>query len=147
MGLFDQVFGTSSKDVMLDSREAFAGILLMTVASDGHISDEEREGFIAASNRMKLFKGQSLNDFNAMMDKLFGLFHKHGAATLLEKSAGSLPNELRPTAFAVAADLVFADGYIEEEEKELIDKLRIVLGVPEQLALRVTEVLAIKNRG
>lgn len=148
MGLFDKVFGgTSSKEVTLSSQEAFAGVLLMTVAGDGHISDEEKEGFIAVSNRMQLFKSQTANDFNIMMDKLFGLLHKHGPAFLLEKAIASLPNELRPTAFAVATDLVFADGSIEDEEKQFIEKLGGELGIGQELALKIIEVLAIKNRG
>jgi uncharacterized tellurite resistance protein B-like protein len=148
VGLFDKVFGgPSSKEVALNPREAFAGILLMTVAGDGHISDEEKEAFIGVSNRMQLFKSQSPSEFNAMMDKLFGLLHKQGPAFLLEKSASSLPDELRPTAFAVAADLVFADGSIEDEEKAFVEKLRSVLGLAEDLAVKIIEVLAIKNRG
>lgn len=148
MGLFDKVFGgTSSKEVALTPREAFAGILLMTIAGDGHISDEEKEGFIAVSNRMQLFKSQSPTEFNSMMDKLFGLLHKHGPSFLLEKSAASVPEELRATAFAVATDLVFSDGNVEDEEKRLIEKLGNVLGIEEGLAMRIIEVLAIKNRG
>jgi tellurite resistance protein len=148
MGLFDKVFGgTSSKEVTLSPREAFAGVLIMTIAGDGYISDEEKEGFIAVSNRMQLFKSQPVSEFNTMMDKLFGLLHKHGPAFLLEKSVASIPDELRPTAFAVAADLVFADGNIEDEEKQFIEKLGSELRISQDLALKIIEVLAIKNRG
>ena len=148
MGLFDKVMGTGfRREPELNARDAFAGILLATIAGDGHISDEEKEAFIAVSNRMRLFKAQSIPDFNAMIDKLFGVSHRKGNDTLLRLAAEALPPELRDTAFAVAADLVFADGAVDDEEVRLLESLQEALSVSEPLAQKIIDVLAIKNRG
>ncbi len=148
MGLFDRVLGSGfSRDTTFDAREAFAGILLATIAGDGHISDEEKEAFIAVSNRMQLFKTQSIPEFNAMVDKLFGVSNRKGNDTLLRLAAEALPAELQETAFTVATDMVFADGEVDDEEIRLLEVLQEALGIEEMLAQRVIEVLAIKNRG
>lgn len=148
MGLFDKLLGgQGSEGVVLDTREAFAAVMLVTVAADGHISSEESDTVINVSNRMALFKNQTSNDFNQMMSKLLGLLKKHGPEALLQKAFSSLPKDLRETAFAVAADLVFADGSVEDDEKELLETIQRALAVPDDLALRILEVLMIKNRG
>lgn len=126
MGLLDNVLGgQSSQATSLDPREAF----------------------IAVSNRMELFKDQSPNQFNNVMDKLFGLLRKHGPEPVLEKSVAGLPDELRDTPFAVAADLVFADGSIEDEERLILESLQASLGVEEETAIKIIEILKIKNAG
>ncbi len=148
MGMFDKILGgRSSEDAAYSKQEAFAAIMLATVAADGNISDEEVDGFNAVINRMKLFQAQTAAEHKAMIDRLFGSLNRNGATSLLEKGAGFLPAELRETAFAVAGDFVFADGSVEAEEMAVIEKLQAALQVPEQQALKILEVLEIKNRG
>lgn len=148
MGMFDKILGgRSSEDAPYSKQEAFAAIMLATVAADGHVSDEEVDGFNAVINRMKLFQMQSVSEHKAMIDKLLGMLKRSGATSLLEKGAGCLPAELRETAFAVAGDFVFADGNVEAGEMAVLEKLQAALQVPEQQALKILEVLEIKNRG
>lgn len=148
MGFLDNVLkGKSSRDAQLDQKDAFAAILLVAIAEDGHISNEEREGFIAVSNRMQLFKDQSISEFNRMTDKLFSLLRNQGSTFLLSKAVETLPVKLRETAFATATDLVFADGRIEEEERAILENLISSLHIDPDLALKIVEVIAIKNRG
>src|SRR5437588_605738 len=70
MGLFNKILGgQSSEATPLSPQEAFAGVLLVTIAADGHISDEEANSFNAIVSRMNLFKSQSGERFSAMVDK------------------------------------------------------------------------------
>lgn len=148
MGLFDKIFGfDSSENATLSKEEAFASIMLAVVAADGHISQEEAVGFNAVANRMKLFQGMDREQFGEMIDRIVGFLKKRGVDFLLEKAGKSLSDDLRPTAFAVAADLAFADGSVEEEEKEIMEKIQGILKIPDELAIKIIEVLAIKNRG
>ena len=50
-------------------------------------------------------------------------------------------------AFAVATDLALADGEIAEEEKKLLTKIQQSLGIPEGEAVKIIEVMLIKNKG
>jgi uncharacterized tellurite resistance protein B-like protein len=148
MGLFDKILGgQSSENTALTGQEAFAGVLLITVAADGNISSEEVESIIAISNRMQLLRNQTADQFNSMVRKLQGLLQKHDASWLLAKAAEGMPAELRETAFAVSADLIFADGSVEDDEKVVLEAIQNAMGVGDELAIKIIEVLQIKNRG
>ncbi len=148
MGLFDKILGgQSSENVRLSPAEAFAGLVLAVVGADGHISDDEVRAANAIFNRMRLFGPITADQFSAMIDRLIGYLKKHGADWLLGKAVAALPDELRETAFATAADLIFADGSVESSEQELVEKLQKSLQIPDELALKIVEVISIKNRG
>lgn len=147
MGLFDKIIGGAAGDRPLTTEEAFAVVLLVAMAADGHVSDEERREFGAIVNRVKLYRAMNGDQFAAMMDKLEGLLHREGAERLLDRAAQGLPEELRETAFALAADLVLADGSVETEERHLLEALQARLGLPAPTALKIVEVLLVKNRG
>lgn len=148
MGLFDKVLGgQGTENRPLNAQEAFASILLVTVAADGHISDEEAQAFNTVINRMRLYRDINGEQFSHMMDRLVGLLKKYGHDDLLHRAYKALTPELRLTAFVVCVDLVFADGSVEEEEKETLEKLQRNLEIPEDQALQIIEVIQIKNRG
>lgn len=96
---------------------------------------------------MQLFKAQSGDEFSQMLDKLMGLIKKQGAPFVLEKAVQGMPVELQETVFALAADMVFADGSVEDEERDLLENLQAKLTIPDDLAIKIIEVLQIKNRG
>jgi len=145
MGLFDKILG-GSNTTTLSKPEAFAGVMLAAIAADGHISEEEAAGFNAVISRMRIFQAQSGAEHKTMIDKLFGILKRNDAGHLLTKSAEALPSELREAAFAVVADLIFADGSVEDEEKALLESMQKKLEVPDELALQVVRVMEIKNR-
>jgi hypothetical protein len=145
MGLFDNIFGGQKKD--LSKSEAFAGILLGAVASDGHISGEEVQGLCTILGRMKLYDNWTNEKFNNMLNRMLGMIKREGLEPVLQLCAEALPEELHETAFANACDLVLADGVVEDEEKEFLDDLQKVLSVSGDQAITIVEVMVIKNRG
>jgi uncharacterized tellurite resistance protein B-like protein len=145
MGLFDKILGGSSSSA-LSKPEAFAGVMLAVVAADGNISDEESDAFLGAINRMQMFREQSVADHKAMMNKLFGILRKGDAGHLVTRAAAALTPSLREAAFAAAADLVFVDGNVEDEEREILEKIQRMLEVPDDLAQQIVQVMEIKNR-
>lgn len=144
-GLFDKILGGGSAATVSKS-EAFARAMLAAIAADVHISDEEATGFNAVTSRMRIFQTQSSAKHRAMIEKIFGLLKRNAASHLLNKSAEGLPCELRGAAFAVVADLIFADGSVEAEEEDLLETMQKKLEVPDELALQVVRVMEIKNR-
>jgi tellurite resistance protein len=149
VGLFDNLFGGSeSGNKGLSKQEAFAGILLAASAVDGHIASEEISNLITAISRMKLFSNFNDDKYNRMFDRLMKILKKpDGVDLLIEKCVPELPDELRETVFANACDIVLADGVVEPEEKELIEKLQNELELPGDEAMDIVRVMVIKNRG
>ncbi len=147
MGLFDGLFGGGKEKKELTKAEAFAGVLLAAVASDGHISDEEARGLTTILGRMRLYDNWSNDKFGSMINRLIGMLKRMGPEEVLGACAPVLTTEMRETAFANACDLLLADGGIEEEEKVFLDSLQKKLHISGDQALTIVEVMIVKNRG
>lgn len=146
MGLFDKVFGGNQSPKMTPP-EAFIGVVMSAVAADGMISQEEAISVITILNRMKLYQGKNEKDLRGMLDRAVNTLKSQGPAPLIAAAKETLPADLRDTAFAVAADLVLADGIVEDREKKVLEELQKAMDVPDDVALKITEVMLIKNRG
>lgn len=144
MGLFDKVL-SSSPDKLTEA-EGMAGIALSAIASDGMITEEEAAGLGTSLSRMKLFNGMSNRDINKIFERLIKVARADGVDKLLDLSSTAIRAELKQTAFAVAADLLMADGDVAPEEKQFLEKIQKNLGVNDDIALKIVDVIAIKNR-
>jgi hypothetical protein len=71
----------------------------------------------------------------------------HGVPTVVQAAAAGVPAELRPTAFAVAVDLMLSDGQLSPKEERFGDELRALLKVERDTAARIIDVLRTKNAG
>jgi tellurite resistance protein len=148
MGLFDKMSGTQSQvQEALSSAEAFAAITLAATASDAYLSDEEARGISSTLFRMKLFRSYSIDEMNGMFDKLLGIMRQQGMDTLFNSAKDSLSYDLREAAFAVATDLVLADGIVTQEEQGFLNDLYQALGISGDIATQIVQVMLIKNRG
>ncbi len=146
MGLFDK-FSSKDGNVKLSKEEAFSAVSLVSVAADGVITEEEARGLFVQLYRMKMFSGYNDNQMSSMFNKLINIIKKKGMDSLVVMAKESLPEDMKATAFAVATDLALADGEIAEEEKKLLTKIQQSLGIPEGEAVKIIEVMLIKNRG
>jgi hypothetical protein len=144
MGMFDK-FKSSTSDTALTLQEATSGILLAVVGSDGHIADEEVAFFNLVANRHPIFRDQPGTDFRRMIDKMIGLLNREGWSALITRCGAAVPSDAKPTVFALAVDFVFADGSVEQAEKEVVAHLQSQLGIADDLAGAVVDVLAAKN--
>ena len=145
MGLFDKVIGTGSDK--LNEAEGFAGVAFCAVAADGILEQEEQMTLVTTLSRMKLYSGMNNRQVSNVFEKIVKVARGEGIDVLLQRSAEAVPANLKVTAFAVAADLVMADGHIAGEEKKFLEKIQKNLGVDDATALKIVAVIEIKNRG
>jgi tellurite resistance protein len=146
MGLLDDDFD-SLKAKPLTKNEAFAGVLLGAVASDGHIGDEEMRGLCTILFRMKMYENWTDDRINQVFNRMLGMIKRVGFDKVLQQCARALPEELHKTAFANACDLILADGVVEDEEKEFINMVWKTLGISGDDAKTIAQVMVIKNKG
>lgn len=146
MGLFDKVLGTGQIDKLTEA-ESMAGIALCAIAADGQITEEEAAGLGTTLSRMQLFSGMSNRQVNDIFNKLVKVVRAQGVDSLLTMSSAAIRADLKPTAFAVAADLIMADGHVAGQEKSFLEKIQKSLAVEDAMALKIVEVISIKNRG
>ena len=145
MGLFDKVLGSGNDK--LNEAEGMAGIALCAIAADGMVTEEEAAGLGTTLSRMKLYRGMNGRDINKMFEKVLKVARSQGVEVLMNQSAEAIKPNLRPTAFAIATDLMFADGDVAPEERRYLEKIQKNLGVNDDLALKIVEVMQLKNMG
>ena len=147
MGLFDKMFGGESQvQEALSQPEAIAAIALAATASDGNLSDEQARGILSLLSGMKLFRYYSSDEINRMFEKLLNILRWEGINALFHSAKESLPYDLRETAFAIATDLVLADGVSPQEELEFLNDLSQDLGISGYIAIQIVQVMLVKNR-
>ena len=102
---------------------------------------------IAASNRMKLLRKLTVADFNAVVHRVRDRIDAQGRDEVFAAGAVKVPGDLKPTVYALAADIIFCDGSAEPSESEYLRKVQEAMSVTDELATRIIEVLRIKNCG
>jgi hypothetical protein len=130
----------------LSRGEALATILVGCASVDGALRDEEarRLADVLASSRWALDAGIGATE--QLVERAWTLLADGGFAAMQSACAEVIPAEWRPTVFALAADLVLADGRLESREGALLDQLQSALSVDAGLARTIVDVLLIKNR-
>jgi len=146
MSLFDKSQGSGGW-VTFTSEEAVVAILFLVVTADGEIAPVEEELVVAASNRMKTLRRLSIADFNAAVWKVRDGIDGSGRDAVFAAGVKGLPAELKGTVYALAADIVFADGKATGEEIDFLRAVQEGLGVTDELATKVVEVMRLKNQG
>ena len=148
MGIFEKVMQErhpASESVTLTPRQAFAAIVVGAFNADGRVAPPEAVRVSQIFNSTKLFRQPSAEPVQAVLDRIVELFGVHGAEAIVALAAKALPPELRAPAFATAVDLVLADGAASVEERRFIDGLQDLLQIPDEDAIKIVDVIIIKN--
>ncbi|MBI4305624.1 MAG: tellurite resistance TerB family protein [Chloroflexi bacterium] len=93
-----------------------------------------------------LFRRYDLRDMGNVLNKTAALIKRRGVGPVLAASKTALTVEEAETAFFVAADLVLSDGVIENDERRFLEELKAALGVSDAMAVKIVEVVVVKNR-
>lgn len=148
MGLFDKILGKEKTEgpLTLTKDEAFAAVAVAAIAADGTISEDEVNRTAMNLAAIPMFRSYDLRDMGGVLNKVAGLIKRRGAAGVLSAAKTALSKEQAEAAFFLATDLVLADGMVEREERQFLEDLTSVIGVDEPTALKIVEVVVIKNR-
>lgn len=149
MGLFDNFrqAGQVEQQVTLGPAEAFASVMLIVVAADGYLAEDEITLLNTVLGRMRMYRSYSTDVMRRMFDNLCGILRREGSGALLKAALATLPHDLYETTFTIATDLVLADGTVAPEEEELLGSLCRALQLPQDQVNKIIEVMLIKNRG
>ena len=148
MGVFEKVMQErhpTSERITLTPREAFAAIVIDAFNADGRVAPEEAARVNEIFSSTKLFRQPSAQPAKAVLDRVVELFGMHGTEAIVAIAAKALPPDLRAPAFAVAVDLVLADGEASVEERKFIDGLQDLLQLPDEDAAKIVDVILVKN--
>jgi hypothetical protein len=73
------------------------------------------------------------------------LLEEQEPSAVMEAAARAIPAKLRPSAFAIVADLLLADGKIDARERKFLHRLAVDLNIRARVASRVVEAMLVKN--
>jgi tellurite resistance protein len=148
MGVFDRVLGKQEeKPINFTQQEAFSAVCVLAVAADGVIEDDEVRRIVTTLAQKQLFRKSRMDDVGQQLNRAANLLQRGGQAQVIDAVKKALPANLRESAFALAADLAMADGQVDAKEKAFLEEFYQALQVQEAVAIKIMEVMLIKNRG
>lgn len=145
MGIFNFAKTPASTNTFT-KQEAFLALALAMSAVDGEIVEDEVKGIFSYLLQIRIFDGYNQNQLSAIFKKLVKILNHEGVSGLVAVAKSSLPESLRESAFACAVDIALADGKVKDSERALLDELRGVLEISENIANMIMQVMEIKNR-
>ncbi len=146
MSFFGKLFGDGGEVKSLNQQESFVGVLYAIIAADGTITQEEGQDFMSMVSRARIMSSITNNQWRDIINKISKLMKKGGAEGLVNLAVQNIPADMRAGVFCYACELVFSDGYADEEEQKILDIIKRELDIEDDLAYKVAEVVTIKNK-
>ena len=132
-------------DWSIENEQEAAIAILFACVLNGEKSLGESE--IEQLSRMLVlsskFKSGSLNE---MTKKALSLQAQHGSKIIIEKSAPLISDNFRETLFAMACEIVTADGSVNELESEILAMTALYLGLSVEVMKMMLTTYLIRNR-
>lgn len=125
--------------------EAVASLLIAAISVDGVVEMEEAARIREVLGTSRFLRQAGNGSMQALANRAIALLTEFGLPAVMTGCAKVIPTDLRPTTFALATDLTLADGRISDREKAFIDELQAVLRIDDATALKIVEVMLIKN--
>jgi tellurite resistance protein len=91
------------------------------------------------------FRRKSGETVGRLVDRMKQLLEEQDPASVMDVAAKAIPARLRPSAFAVVADLLLADGRIDAQERRFLQRLAVNFHINPSVAVDVIEVMLVKN--
>lgn len=143
MGLFENENNTQQNPVTSEL-EAWVGILYSCISADHLITDSETASLSRLLHSKEKFVG---TDIAPLYAKAFNLRTELGQLKYISACCELIKREDKETVFALALEVLVADGTLEKEEKNLIEILSNRLKVDTAMASKIIEVIFLKNKG
>ena len=130
----------------LDLDEALIVLFIGAMNANDHVAREElaRAHHLIWSTRR--FRWKSGETVGRLIDRMKRLLEQQEAATVMDAAARTIPAQLRPSAFAIVADLLLADGKIDARERKFLQRLAANFNIRAPVANKLIEAMLVKNR-
>ncbi len=125
----------------MDHSKAFATVALAAVSWDGVLTMAGTRALRHALDYRQPYSSCSDEQMIALMDDLLRGLRAKGAQRSMEEAAAVLNKSQRSTAFAVAAEIMRSDGPLQDQEREILNRLAEVLELEDAETTRVMDVM------
>lgn len=126
--------------------EALIALFIGAMNANDHVAREE----LARAHHLiwstKRFRRKSGETVGRLIDRMKRLLEDEDPATVIDAAARVVPAQLRPSAFAVVADLLLADGTIDARERRFLRRLAASFDMRAAAATQIVDAMLTKNR-
>lgn len=134
----------NDENLVTSQDEAWVGILYSCISADNQITDSETATLTRVLHSKEKFIGVEIAPLYA---KAFNLRIEMGQLKYLSACCALILEEDKETIFALALEVLLADGKLEKEEKNIIEVLSNRLQIEPEMTSKIIEVIFLKNRG
>ena len=124
--------------------EAWVGILYSCISADNQITDSETATLSRVLSSKQKFLGI---DIAPLYAKSFNVRAELGQLKYISACSEWIKEEDKETVFALALEVLLADGTLEKEEKNVIEVLSNQLEIEKEMTSKIIEVIFLKNKG
>ena len=135
---------SSDQNPVTSEFEAWVGILYSCISADNQITDSEKASLSRLLHSKQKFIGI---DIAPLYAKSFNLRTELGQLKYISACCELVEDEDKETIFALALEVLLADGTLEKEEKNLIEVLSNRLKIDTEMTSKIIEVIFLKNKG
>jgi tellurite resistance protein len=129
----------------LEVDEALIALFIGAMNANDHVAREE----LARAHHLiwstKRFRRKSGETVGRLIDRMKKLLEEQEPAAVAEAAARGIPATLRPSAFALVADLLLSDGKIDARERKFLRDLAVGFNIRARVASQIVEAMLIKN--
>ena len=125
--------------------QSVIAVIIAAMDANQHVSPEEAARAHHIIWSMRRFRRKSGETVDRLIETVRGRIVEDGMSAVLQQAARTVPARLRPSAFAVAVDLMLADTKLEREERQFVTRLAAALKIRAALADDILRVMLIKN--
>lgn len=120
----------SDTPASLSPQDALVAVMIAISASDQMMRTSELVAIQRMVNHMPVFAGYDSDRIRQISQTIFDLFEEEdGLAALFGLIRDALPERLNETAYALACDVVSADGKLREVELRMLEEVREELNI------------------
>jgi tellurite resistance protein len=114
----------------LSAQDALVAVMIAVSAADEQMRTAELVAIQRMVNHMPVFAGYDTDRIRRISQTVFDLFEEEdGLAALFGLIRDALPERLFETSYALACDVVTADGKHSEVELRMLEEVREELGI------------------
>ena len=134
----------SGQNTVNSEFEAWVGILYSCISADNQITDSETATLSRVLSSKQKFVG---TDIAPLYRKAFNVRAELGQLKYISACSEWIKGEDKETVFALALEVLLADGTLEKEEKNVIEVLSNQLEIEKEMTSKIIEVIFLKNKG
>lgn len=132
-------------NVALSEREAFIGIAVCAIASDGRVDPDEIKSLTRHLSRLRMYADAAMEEIEFTLARVARIGEEGGLDRLLIAASRAVPEKLRDAAFAFAVDVVLSDRELGIQEQVFLERLRHRLTVDVSTATMIQNVARIRH--